>query len=163
MYDLHSSPLPPRLKSPSSSLVNAPDAEVTFQSADNVLFRIHRMNLTACSEGFSPPENSTFDEIVPLIETSSTLELLFQFIYPRPPPDLGKVGFEVLAALAEAAEKYRVFAAMNLKCLQDHAEEILLHGLKHGIRKLVDRIGPLFLDIPLEDFLPKLPNQFWIP
>ncbi|KAG6917479.1 hypothetical protein DXG01_002342 [Tephrocybe rancida] len=150
-------------------LVNAPDAEITFQSSDNILFRIHKLNLTACSEGFSPPENSTFDEIVPLSESSATLELLFQFIYPRPLPELGKVGFEVLALLAEAAEKYRVFAAMNLcaihliEHLQDRAEEILLHGLKHSVRKLVDCAAPLLVDRPLEDLLPKLPDSYLIP
>ncbi|KAG6917478.1 hypothetical protein DXG01_002341 [Tephrocybe rancida] len=128
-----------------------------------------KSNLIACSDGFSPPEHSTFDEIVPLTETSATLELLFQFIYPRPLPELGKVGFEALVLLAEAAEKYRVYAAMNLctihllEHLQDHLEDILLHGLKHSVRKLVDRAALLLVDQPVEDVILKLPQSCMVP
>ncbi|KAG6816024.1 hypothetical protein H0H87_009321, partial [Tephrocybe sp. NHM501043] len=152
-----------------SEKFNAADAEVVFKSSDNVLFHIHRSNLMACTEGFSPPETSTFNEIVTLTEPTATLELLFAFIYPQPLPDLGGLDFDILAALAEAAEKYRVFAAMNLctihmgNHLKDHPEEILIHGLKHGIRKLVARTAPLLLDSPLEYLLPHLPDRFLIP
>lgn len=57
---------------------------------------------------------SSLDEIVDLTEKASTLELLFQYMYRQPQPDLTEVPFENLAALAEAAEKYRVFAAMEV-------------------------------------------------
>lgn len=94
--------------------VRTDDAEITFQSSDNVLFKIHATNLKARTAGFSPPECSTFHEVVSLSETSSTLELLFKFIYPVIQPDLQSVEFDVLANLAEAAEKYQVFSAMSL-------------------------------------------------
>ncbi|KAG6825816.1 hypothetical protein H0H87_008656 [Tephrocybe sp. NHM501043] len=146
-----------------SEKFNAVDAEVVFKSSDDVIFRIHWLNLTACTEGFSPPETSTFSEIVPLTEPSATLELLFVFLYPQPLPDLGELDFDLLSALAEAAEKYRVFSAMNLctihltEHLQDHPEEILVHGLKHGIEKFIVHAAPSLLDQPLEEFLPRLP------
>ena len=43
-----------------------------------------------------------------------TLELLFQFCYPDYRPNVEALEFEALALLAEAAEKYQVFSAMNL-------------------------------------------------
>ncbi|KAG6847925.1 hypothetical protein H0H93_004853 [Arthromyces matolae] len=147
------------------------DAEITFKSSDGILFHIHKANLVACSESFTPPENSTFDEIVPLTEDSATLELLFQFIYPQPNPDLDQLKFEELALLAEAAEKYRVFPAMNLCAicmerpdhLKAHAEEILQHALKHNIRTLASRAALLLLDRPLDGFVQILPYHVVIP
>jgi hypothetical protein len=90
------------------------DAEITFESSDRIRFKIHRDNLKACSGGFSPPGNATFDEVVQLPESSEILELLFQFIYPQRYPDLGSIEFDVLGKLTEAAEKYQVYSAMNL-------------------------------------------------
>jgi hypothetical protein len=43
-----------------------------------------------------------------------TLELLFQFCYPDHRPDVEALEFDALALLAEAAEKYQVFPAMNI-------------------------------------------------
>jgi hypothetical protein len=42
------------------------------------------------------------------------LELLFQFIYPSRHPGLSDLKFCTLAMITEAAEKYEVFAAMNI-------------------------------------------------
>lgn len=96
--------------------VCARDADITFLSSDNVYFRLHRINLDTHSEGFSPPSStlSPVREAVPLTETSAVLELLFQFMYPQVQPDLDTVPFETLAGLAEAAEKYQVYAALQL-------------------------------------------------
>ena len=90
------------------------DAEITYKSADGVLFRIHKLNIEACTEGLSPPECSTFEEIVELTEDAAILELLFQFIYPLSGPDLTSIDFDVLESLAEAAEKYQVYTAMSM-------------------------------------------------
>jgi len=97
-----------------STLVCSTDAEITYKSADGVLFRIHRLNLEACTEGLSPPEGSIFEEIVELTEDAPILELLFQFIYPTPGPDLTSIDFNILESLAEAAEKYQVYTAMSI-------------------------------------------------
>jgi hypothetical protein len=97
-----------------TDVVCSDDAEITFKSVDNVLFRIHKDNLQACTEGFSPPEGSTFSEVVGLSEPASILTLLFQFIYPVPVPDLESTEASVLSALAEAAEKYQVYPAMGI-------------------------------------------------
>ena len=96
------------------TLVCSADAEVTYKSSDGVLFRIHKINLETCTEGLSPPEGSTFEEIVELTEDAPILELLFQFIYPTPGPDLASIDFNVFESLAEAAEKYQVYTAMSI-------------------------------------------------
>jgi len=97
-----------------STLFRSADAEITYKSADGVLFRIHKINLEACTEGLSPPEGSTFEEIVELTEDARTLELLFQFIYPTAGIDLSSIDFHALESLAEAAEKYQVYTAMSI-------------------------------------------------
>jgi hypothetical protein len=71
------------------------------------------MNLAACTGVLYPPDGSTFGEAAYLMETASVLELLFSFIYPRTYPDLESLEFDVLEALAEAAEKYQVYFAMQ--------------------------------------------------
>ncbi|KAG5651576.1 hypothetical protein H0H81_008159 [Sphagnurus paluster] len=81
---------------------------------DDVLFHIHRRNLETNTAAFPPAEFETKGEIVELEENAATLELLFQFIYPQHHPHLDTTPFEVLAPLAEAAEKYEVYAAMNI-------------------------------------------------
>lgn len=96
------------------SLVSAADADVIFQSCDGVFFHIHRKNLEVNTEGFPPAGFDTQNNIVALSEHSTTLELLFQFVYPARHPYLASVDFETLAKLAEAAEKYQVYPAMNI-------------------------------------------------
>jgi hypothetical protein len=95
--------------------VNFADADVTFKSSDGVLFHVHRKNLEVCTEGFPPAEISvTAGEVSDLLETAETLDLLFQFMYPKRHPALDTTPFEILHPLAEAAEKYQVFPAMNI-------------------------------------------------
>ena len=93
--------------------VRSVDADIMFRSSDGVLFRVHKTNLQACTEGFSPPEASDFGEVVELTETASILEVLFQFIYPMPQPRLESFSSTEIASLAEAAEKYQVHPAMG--------------------------------------------------
>ena len=54
------------------------------------------------------------DAVIQLPEKSATLDLLFQFCYPERHPDLNDVAFDILAELAEAAEKYKVFSAISI-------------------------------------------------
>jgi hypothetical protein len=80
-----------------------------------VLFNIHRKNLETAAGAFPPPEFTTNKEIVPLTESSHVLELLFQFVYPQQHPDVNEIKpFENFASLAEAAEKYQVYPAINV-------------------------------------------------
>jgi len=52
-------------------------------------------------------------EVVKLVEPAAVLELLFQYVYPQRHPKLKLVEFEVLNGLAEAAEKYQVYPALE--------------------------------------------------
>jgi hypothetical protein len=69
-------------------------------------------------------ESSESDHVlhvhVQLAEDSDVLELLLQFMYPHPQPDLEDQPFERVLALAMAANKYGVHAVIP-KC-----EEILM-------------------------------------
>jgi hypothetical protein len=56
------------------------------------------------------------DEVMPLSEDSEVLEFLFQYMYLRRPTDLKNVEFDILARVAEAAEKYRVFGNDGTQC-----------------------------------------------
>ncbi|KAG6807154.1 hypothetical protein H0H92_008600, partial [Tricholoma furcatifolium] len=82
----------------------AQDADVIFQSSDNVQFHIHRKNLETQTGAFPSSEFKTNGEIVPLTEDSSTLERLFQYVYPQRHPDIESFEFGDLYKLAEAAE-----------------------------------------------------------
>jgi len=147
----------------------AEDADVTFQSSDGVLFRIHRKNLETNAAGFPPSGFDTRNEVVPLAETSETLELLFQFMYPKRHPDLETATIEILAPLAEAAEKYEVFSALNMckvrmkNALPQHPYEVMVYAAKHGYSQMVGEAAPLLLDTPLNDMIQKLPEHMAMP
>jgi hypothetical protein len=68
------------------------------------------------SNGFAAPASTiiTPDEIVSLTESSAVLDILLQYMYPGPKPDLGVIKFAILAGVAEAAQKYEVWSAMEV-------------------------------------------------
>ncbi|KAG6839270.1 hypothetical protein C0991_004296, partial [Blastosporella zonata] len=127
---------------------SAPDADVVFCSSDKTLFRIHTRNLEITSGGFPPADFILSDEYIDLTEDSSTLELMFQFVYPRPQPRLEEVTFEALIRLSEAVEKYQVYPAMQVcnlymaKTLPNHALDILEYSLRHDYPALINRSAP---------------------
>ena len=88
-------------------------ADVSFRSADGKIFHVQRKYLEVNTGSFPSAEFNTQGELVHLTESSAVLEALFRFAYPIIQPNLEDVGFEVIAAVAEAAEKYQVFSAMN--------------------------------------------------
>lgn len=124
-------------------------------------------------------------EIVQLTEDSATLELLFQFMYPRRLPELKKVAFATVASLAEAAEKYEVYAAIfgcetlfrctlyslrqsryiispvNRSVLPEHVNEILTYAARHGHNGLIDEMTPLLLKKRLDEMAIYLPNDLF--
>lgn len=57
---------------------------------------------------------ATKGEKVSLPETSNVLEVMLQYMYLQPQPDLSIFPFEVMAAVAEAVEKYSIYAAMGV-------------------------------------------------
>jgi len=73
-----------------------------------------------CTDGAFPgPQDSAngstaAEKILRFDEPSGILEIVFQFVYPRRQPSLKDLDFQTIAAIADAVEKYKVFAAMNL-------------------------------------------------
>jgi len=78
------------------------------------LFKIHRKHLESTTGAFPGAEFETRGEVTHLTETSKVLEILFQFVYPRIHPDLREIDFDTVSGVAEASEKYEVYAAMNI-------------------------------------------------
>ncbi|KAJ7664114.1 hypothetical protein B0H17DRAFT_1092333 [Mycena rosella] len=151
------------MSSQKSESFSAPDADIVFQSCDGVLFSVHLANLQSHTDGFPPAEFSTEGEVCLLSESSSTLELLFQFIYRRRHPTLENLEFVELAALAEAAEKYQVYSAMNIcairmkEWLPDHAAEILSYAARHDYPSLAAEAAPTLIDMTLAEVALILP------
>lgn len=102
-------------------VVHADDADITFASSDHILLRVHSVNLSCNSEGFAPPIGTSApstQEVVQLTETCRVLELLFQFMYPQRSPDLSVIEFDLFLEVAEEAEKYQVFSAMQICAME---------------------------------------------
>jgi len=141
-----------------------PSSDVTFRSSDGVLFNLHCVNLSTHSVVFPGTETGgvmqcAHGEVVSLQEPARVLELLFEFIYPRQPRELDNHPFELISALAEAAEKYQLTAAMAVCRLHmrdnitDHPMEVLSYAAKHGYTSIANRAAPLTLDISLSTVL----------
>jgi len=145
----------------------APDADITISSSDGVLFKVHRRNLETHSEVFAAaadvtrPENG--DEPVELSETADVLEILFQFIYPQPQPDLRTMDFKTFSALAEAAEKYMLYSALTLcrltmdDSISTHPLEVLVYAQRHGHINLVNEAAQQSMGCGVADALEILP------
>lgn len=167
--------------------VSNESADLTFRSLDNILFKIHGKYLEATSAGLAPPPSTLIDRAyIELEEPSTILEILFQFIHPPSEykryrqPDVRSVGLDIFFAVAEAAEKYIVFGAINLcmtrmrsvlssytQCIadaspfnsqltEDYPVDILRHACKHGYKDLADIVAPHTLSYQLGAVAPKL-------
>ena len=91
-----------------------------MESSDGVVFHLHRKNLELYTDGAFPGLHDSVngstatEKILRLDEPSDVLKIVFQFIYPRRQPSLKGVSFHTILAVADAVEKYKIFAAMNL-------------------------------------------------
>lgn len=100
---------------PFSASVDKLDADIVFISSDDIKFRLYQKYLGSLAEGLAVDGlRVDVEEPVELSETGATLEVLFQFLVPQKFPDLADLPFNLLADAAEAAEKYLIFAAMNV-------------------------------------------------
>ena len=100
-----------------------------LKSSDDVLFGAHSTNLEMWSSGFPPAsfcDQSGSLDIVPLTEAADVLGLLLQYMHHQRQPDSSKFGFDVLSRLAEAAEKYEIFSAMEVCRIRMRSVSLLL-------------------------------------
>jgi len=88
-----------------------PNANITMRSSDNILFIFDKRQLGSHSGVFASAEifPVSTDELVELPEPSEVVDLLLQLMSLQEAPDLKSLGFQTLAKLAEAVEKYDVF------------------------------------------------------
>ncbi|KAJ6501309.1 hypothetical protein DFH09DRAFT_1324906 [Mycena vulgaris] len=118
------------------------DSDITISSSDGVLFKVHRKNLEVHSDIFADAGIATHpddeDAVVDLTESAAILDLLFQYMHRQLPPDLQDVEFKTCAGLAEAAEKYWVYSALNMcrmkmkESVKEHPLEVLEYAVRHG-------------------------------
>ncbi|KAK0207654.1 hypothetical protein IW262DRAFT_1418542 [Armillaria fumosa] len=138
-----------------------PDADTSLVSSDGIHFRLHRINLTLNSH--IPLQDD------PLPESSRILELLFRFLYNEPQPDLAELTFAVLLPLAEAAHKYRVYAAIS-SCknalrplIPAHSLPILSAALRWKDRLLVDEAAKHAIALPANEVVRSLDAAYLAP
>ncbi|KAJ6589476.1 hypothetical protein B0H19DRAFT_1303739 [Mycena capillaripes] len=151
-----------------SSRFCAPDADISILSSDGVLFKVHRKNLEVHSDIFADAANATRSEpgdveIVHLTETAEVLELLLQYMYRQRQPYLGDVKFATFANLAEAAEKYMVYSALDIcqmkmkDSINAHPLEVFLYAVRHGYVELANESARRSMGCGFADALEILP------
>ncbi|KAJ4484450.1 hypothetical protein C8R41DRAFT_449943 [Lentinula lateritia] len=160
---------------PVSKRFDSASADMTLQSSDNVIFKVHRLNLEMHSQVFADAGGSTVgtveNEIVSLSETSEVLELMLQYVYLQPQPDLQKVEWELMKDLAEAVEKYEIYSAIGVcsqrmrERLYEHPIDVLLFSVRHKYTGMMNESAEATLDIPPYTMLSCVPpNVFaaWV-
>lgn len=125
------------------------------------------------------------DEVVYLTETSSVLELMFQYMYLQPQPDLREVEWTVMKELAEAAEKYEIYSAIGVcshrmryahnssffalsvltgsprECISEHPIDVLLYSVRHKYTEIMNESAEATLDIPPYTMLSCVPPDLF--
>ncbi|KAF5361268.1 hypothetical protein D9758_010287 [Tetrapyrgos nigripes] len=145
--------------------------DIVFHSSDNVLFYVHQKHIEAYAEGFPLAKHTTTSstnsetETISLTETSSTLELLFQFMRPQNPPELDGLNFAQLMELANASEKYvayfaRGYCAFYMKeYISTNTRAVFDYAVEHGHKNLLYDLAPLMVLEPLEELAFRLPHD----
>ncbi|KAF8152284.1 hypothetical protein B0H34DRAFT_774712 [Crassisporium funariophilum] len=117
--------------------------DILLKSSEGHIYGAHQANLESFSGGFpiAGSVSGVDDEKgieVQLAENTSTLKLMLQFMHNVTQPDLDVIKFADAAALAEAAEKYMIYSAVQL-CkffMRIHADsypvDVFVYAIKHG-------------------------------
>ncbi|KAL1713634.1 hypothetical protein EV715DRAFT_277163 [Schizophyllum commune] len=91
--------------------------------------------------------------------------MLFRFVDREEFVRLEDVEFDLLARVAEAAHKYRVYSAMSscrpyMRAQHDkHPVEVLAYAVKHGHSDIADTAAPFTVGRQARDMLQALPSQ----
>ncbi|KAJ7276730.1 hypothetical protein C8J57DRAFT_195549 [Mycena rebaudengoi] len=132
-------------------------ADVILRSSDGVLFNAHTKNLEIFSGGFPPSSFIEYDEkeTVDVTESATVLALLLRYMHNQRQPDSRQFHFETLAGLAEAAEKYQVYSAMEVCKIKMqlsiplHALDVFIYAAKHDYPDVMDAAAPSTISTPL--------------
>ena len=95
------------------------DEDIVVRSSDVKFFFLHKKNMETYAGAFPLEKAELFSpeeavQILLLEESSEVLEVVFEFLHPKRYPDLENKNFTSLISIADAVEKYEVFAAMNI-------------------------------------------------
>ncbi|TRM57756.1 hypothetical protein BD626DRAFT_513952 [Schizophyllum amplum] len=162
-------PIPYRV---SERFSTADEGTIPFVSSDNVPFYIDRARLDRDAASFAPAGFvANPDEVVHLSEDSTTLDLLFRFVYREQHVRLSTLQFKMLASLAEAAEKYGVYSASTI-CRasmearsESHPLQVMSYAAKHGHDDVLDVVGSSTISLDPAEVLAALsPRHFaaWV-
>ncbi|KAK1223185.1 hypothetical protein PQX77_013939 [Marasmius sp. AFHP31] len=137
--------------------------DVVLQSSDGKLFGAHSKNLEWFTKGFPLSGSTTQSKIVPLPESSVTLDYFLKFIHNDPAlPDLSVLDIKKLLDLAEAANKYGNSFALGMcrnpmQLLADKSNQNALKILRFKTIvqdfEGIDRIAVKTLEFPIKDVL----------
>ncbi|ESK89083.1 hypothetical protein Moror_5316 [Moniliophthora roreri MCA 2997] len=151
-----------------SNRFDLPTSNITLQSSDKVLFRIHRVNLEMHSQVFADAASSTVgtvdNEVVALSESSAVLEVMLQYMYLQRQPDLRRLEFEIMKDLAEAVEKYQIYSAMGVcsqrmrECIPEHPIDVLLYAVRHKYPDIANESAEATLGMSPYSMLSRLPQ-----
>ncbi|TFK67469.1 hypothetical protein BDN72DRAFT_770636, partial [Pluteus cervinus] len=132
--------------------------DVVIKTRSGKLFGAHSVNLDLYSDGFPPAsfaDNSAVNE-VELPENDAVVLLMLKYMHKQRQPDLKKLEFKVFRGLAEAAEKYFIYAAMDVCRMQmqsfakTHPLEVLGYAAKHDYPEICDLCAPATLGMSLK-------------
>ncbi|KAF9477402.1 hypothetical protein BDN70DRAFT_896556 [Pholiota conissans] len=154
-----------------STLFHDDDADVTFVSSDNVIFKIHSLHLnpsTSIGLARSPQDTISSSEDIDMEESSDVLEIIFQFIEPPPPsrnykhPSIQALNPDLFFRVAETAENFVIYGATRIcydrmwQLASKYPSEVLNHSTLHGYTGLADKAAEYLLTHPIEGVIPKL-------
>lgn len=101
-----------------SDTFNFEDSDISLQSCDGILFKVHQRNLSAWSEVFDNMFASRHmhsdGEPLQLSESSEELDILFRFFYPALHPDTVSWDLQQSFKIGPSAQKYGVATIAQL-------------------------------------------------
>ncbi|KAJ8091028.1 hypothetical protein PM082_024635 [Marasmius tenuissimus] len=136
--------------------------DVVLQSSDGKLLGAHSKNLEWFAGGFPLSGSTTQSKIVPLPESSVTLDYFLKFTHNHPVPDLSALNIDQLLLLAEAADKYcNSFALaackLPMQLLADQSNDYALRILRFKAISQdfegIDRIAVKTFGFPIKHVL----------
>ncbi|TFK67445.1 hypothetical protein BDN72DRAFT_960970 [Pluteus cervinus] len=136
--------------------------DVVIRSSDGQLHGTHSKNLEMYSGGFPPASLADPDQIntIELTETSEIITLMLGYVHNQRYPESDKIEFEVFKQLAEAVEKYQIYAAMEACRLHMkhaaplHSLDALAWATRHDYMEIADLAAPQTLGLTLEKVKP---------
>jgi len=144
------------------------DGDLIVQSSDEILFILRQRQITDYAGDF-PVQASRYVNGLPAVvlpEPARVLEIVLHFFYPdRRYPVLEDAAFKLVMSVAQAVEKYQVFAARTIcvKRLRYFVREypalITSYATKYNHPSLINEAAPHLLFSPLYETAEQLPSS----